>query len=204
MLLGMRGFLRPLVLVSTVACCCCSDNGQTGSLRGYACRNSDCASRAQDWLESLDPSEAWAPVFVSSECHQYCKCVADGGRYEIVAPTGSSCAYRGRGGFCILPDSEVTLCDPSVPDSCQATCADLATRLAEDAAKVFDASVRFAACVTPEGWPSGDTGSGYCRMVAVINGACYTDDASGFFSDTPHDCTQTDQEIVAPSLSAGP
>ncbi|MBN1611458.1 MAG: hypothetical protein JW940_32795 [Polyangiaceae bacterium] len=190
----MRRLLGLLLLGSTMAHGC--SNGQTGSL-AYYCRDSECVSHALDWLESLDPSHAWAPVFVGSECHQYCKCLADDGGYEIVAPTGSPCAYRGRGGFCILPDSEVSLCDPSEPNSCQATCADLENRLAQDAMKVFDASVRFAACVTPEGWTSGSTGAGSCRMVAVINGACYTnDDPGGFFTDTPHDCSLTDQQIV--------
>src|SRR5512143_158145 len=100
----MRRLLRLLLLVSTMASGC-SDNGQTGSL-GYACFDSECVSHAQDWLESLDPSHASAPVFVGSECHQYCKCLEDDGSYEIVTPRGEPCAYRGRGGFCILPDSE--------------------------------------------------------------------------------------------------
>jgi hypothetical protein len=66
--------------------------------------------------------------------------------------------------------------------------------------KTYAAQFRFAACVTDTTWTEGDTRSGHCRMVAQINGQCYTNDEIGwFFTANAHDCALTDREIVSPS-----
>jgi hypothetical protein len=208
-----------LAIASALTLACSPQaNGQPGSL-GYACYASDCAAYTRDWLASLEPPQV-ITEFSRATCRPpdlgparndtrgtlYCQCQTANQSSVLVAKSGSPelpCVARGRGGTCLVLDSEITECSLDEPDSCQSTCQLLQRRLAEDAAKKFDAQVRFANCVTQDGWLAGNTMGGDCRFVARINGQCYTNDAPGFFlSSTPHDCALSDRQIVYPDASS--
>ena len=86
---------------------------------------------------------------------------------------------RSRG--CLYRASEFPGCDPSAPEeSCIDICAELTARVATDAARTFDASVRLNSC------RSGD-----CATIIEIEGVCYVG-----HSEAPRDCSLSDGELL--------
>jgi hypothetical protein len=203
----MRHQLGLLFLTASIASACQS-NGQTGSV-GYYCSDTECAASAQAFLESLDSSRSYAPTFTGSICQDHpavqgdtihCQCLLAGVAPWELKKTGMPnlpCVARGRGERCILLDSEITYCDPADTNSCKDACDLLQSRLAEDATRTYDAQVRFARCVTSDNWLSGETGGGFCEVIARINGQCYGTAAySGILAwEFPQDCALSDQQI---------
>jgi hypothetical protein len=221
-----------LILLAIASAAGCESNGQTGSLEYACtdadCAR--LAKKTLDQLAPSPPPTFVAsachepdlgPARSDTLATYYCSCTAaDGGTAIFSADAqnfagvggapgdggpGGVCIYRGRGGFCVLGTSDVPMCDPGDPNSCRPACDVLQRRLAEDATHVTKdfsgATVRFARCVSPTTWTN--TRFGLCRIVIATNNACYTNDDPGFsLTDTPHDCSLSDEEIVFPGAPA--
>jgi hypothetical protein len=192
----MQRLVTLLAFVSVIASVSsCQDNGQTGSI-GKGCSQAECTANAQAWLASLNPARPYTPTFSESHCRPpdlgparsdtrptiYCECVeSDGGQSFVIAkpPADLPCAARGRGGFCLVTNDELTECDLADPRSCDETCANIERVYAEDAKKTFAGQLLSVECFPP---------AGSCELTATVNGRCYASDSSGFMEESSTGC----------------
>jgi hypothetical protein len=194
------------------------NNGQTTSIGrpAYVCSENDCAAAAARWLESVEPTNAIPPSFVSSSCERegedfvcptyVCECrTNEGEATRLAAPNPAKCALRGRAGFCLMSEEEAPSCDPFAAGSCEATCGDVQRRLADDARQKLDAEVRSAECASfdPETrTPQFGSADGECNVVVRIGEQCHAPivDGNSNPSSAAYDCNQADHEIVLAAL----
>jgi hypothetical protein len=190
-----------LVLIVLPAC----TGGQSGDTIGpQQCDEDVECAHMRTFIEGLDQSEPDAPMFESARCMRVsipppgetnqgfgigdgddvaCFCnTADGTLRGHMLYAGNECLVRSRGRECLYAADEFPGCDPNDAENaaCTAICDELTGRVAEDAARVFDASVRSNRC------RGGD-----CKLVVEIDGRCYAGT-----SKEAQDCSLSDDEIL--------
>lgn len=178
--------------------------GQSGDAPGaQECRrDSECAESVNTGVDELRAPQSTSPDLTSHECERatipesgntsqailrgsgddvVCTCATDNGDIGfILHEKGSQCLVHSRARKCLYSPSDFPGCDPADADSCKATCAELTTRLKQDAETVYDADVRSNRCVMNA-----------CEYVLKIEDTCYAK-----HSNEPYDCKLTDDEII--------
>lgn len=155
----------PLALAASVACDPSAEgspqgSGQTGSV-GQSPDEcdavSDCDQGVADEVEELRGSVPARVSFDVAECisrssvggpsGSACECHVDGGSGTLaIGPSGLDCFALGRGGDCLWQGEDFDGCQIGEAGACDAVCADLERRIADDAAKTFDAEPVYEVC----------------------------------------------------------
>lgn len=136
-----------------------------------------CREQVEAELEALSQPLSDAPRIVGSSCDfvqvildtravsgTYCECEHHDGRSTMLGPAGLGCYLYGRGGECLMSDSDFDGCEVGERTSCNDACELLEGRLEEDAARTFDTRVVEARC-----------DDGACSSIVEIDGQCYVD-----------------------------
>ena len=191
--------VAPLALASLVACDPSPQgSGQTGSVGPSAdeCNAaSDCDERLASEVAGLRGPVPAAVSFSSAECIQLgivggasgpaCECHVDGSSGTLaVGPVGLDCFALGRGGDCLWQGNDFDGCQVGEAGACDTVCADLEQRLADDAAKEFDAEPVYDACREHT-----------CHSVVRIGERCFAD--RSYTESRSYDCTLGGEAILA-------
>jgi hypothetical protein len=197
----MRSLRLWLVLWLAVAACG-ELGGQTGSLgpEKDECRGaSDCDALVVDQLASFTSPAGSSLSFSSAECTTVsivggasgptCNCqIAEGQGVIPIGPVGVACYRYGRAGDCLWSGDEFEGCDLNDPSSCDVVCSELEQRLADDAARTFEASAVYSDCQQHE-----------CQIVLEIEGRCYAD--GSYQKGRSYDCSLGAEAILAAEKS---
>jgi hypothetical protein len=182
-------------------------NGQTGSIGQAVCvDDADCAKKVEDIVGGLRMPIQTGRHLIGSECFARgsadpamffshptaCACyygTSDGDprSWASAVPLGlkPACNVEGRSLDCLSWCSDFVGCDPADKTSCDAPCAELATRIDQDNARTFDVQIRYAKCAA---------GGGRCDAVFRIENRCYTHTS---YTTRTYDCSLTDAAILA-------
>jgi hypothetical protein len=201
---NVTAWSRGLAVLPVLLCCGGEGGGDHDAEGGYQCHEaSDCESLVVTGVEELRSPADEPPAFVS-RCERatlssgpnqalligsgddvLCTCgTANGDVGWLLYGGGSECRVYGRTRQCLYEASAFTTCDPNEPvESCRETCETVASLLADDARRSYEARVRSNRCVSHD-----------CQAVLEIDGICYLN-----HSKLPHDCALSDDEIVAES-----
>jgi hypothetical protein len=173
-------------------------SGQTGSVGqspDECSAASDCDPRLADEVlglrrpvparASLSDAQCINLGIVGGAAGPACECRVDGGSGTLaIGPVGGDCFALGRGGDCLWPGRDFDGCQLGQAGACDAICADLEQRLAEDAAKKFDAEAVYDACREHT-----------CHSVVRIGDRCFAD--GSYAEGRSYDCALGGEAILA-------
>jgi len=173
-------------------------SGQTGSVGPSPdeCNAaSDCDERVADVIAGLRGPAPGGVSFDAAACINLgivggpsgsaCECHVEGGRGTLaIGPTGLSCFARGRAGDCLWQGSDFDGCQIGQAGACDAVCADLEQRLADDAARRFDAELVYDACRDHT-----------CHSVLRVGEQCFAD--GSYDEGRSYDCALGGEAILA-------
>jgi hypothetical protein len=193
----------PLALAALAACDPSGQgspqgSGQTGSVGQSPdeCNAaSDCDERMADEVAGLRGSMPAGVSFNAAECINLgivggpsgsaCECHVDGGSgTRAIGPVGGECFALGRGGDCLWQGSDFDGCQVGEAGACEVLCADLEQRLADDAARKFDAESVYDACRKHT-----------CHSVVRIGERCFAD--RSYDEGRSYDCALGGEAILA-------
>ncbi len=182
-------------------------NGQTGSPGQCGCtQDADCSGPLIQGIDSLKVPGHHDWRFVGSECARRdtndsrrlfahptaCLChrvFGDAGSFvpenNLILGDHPICDLDGRSNDCLYGCKDFPECDPADASSCDATCADIETRIAKDEAKIFDAAIRTSKCSTDRC---------ICESVIRVEDRCYAALAPGA---KVYHCSLSDAAILA-------
>jgi len=173
-------------------------SGQTGSIgpEPNECKAAgDCAERHAAELAVLNQPASGSTRFDGAACVQLgvvggpsgpaCECrVAGSDGMLAIGPVGVDCYVTGRGGDCLWRGDDFDGCVLEDTDACTEICKGLEQRLAEDAAKTFDATLEYSSCEGQE-----------CHSVVRIGERCYAD--GSYREPRDYDCALGGKAILA-------
>ncbi len=175
-------------------------SGQTGSIgQGECSTDEDCWALLEERVAILAGASPVLAELEATACGEYmgsteageisgtsCECHrSDTNGTVEVAPSGTGCVVTGRMGDCLYDSSEFSGCTVGDIASCESTCAELESRLRDDAGADLEYELRYAKC-----------GRVYCQSVVRIADECYTGLTMGTPTGT-YDCSLSDEEILA-------
>jgi hypothetical protein len=142
-------------------------------------RDSVPASVSFDAAECINLSIVGGPSGAACECH------VDGGTGSLaIGPIGRDCFAHGRGGDCLWRGSDFDGCQVGEAGACDAVCTELERRLADDAARAFDAESVYEACLERT-----------CHSVLRIGERCFAD--RSYEEGRSYDCELGGEAILA-------
>ncbi|HXK16928.1 MAG TPA: hypothetical protein VNG33_03970, partial [Polyangiaceae bacterium] len=173
-------------------------SGQTGSIgpsNDECTVAADCDQQLAAEVAGLREPAPASVSFSNAECINLgvvggasgpaCAChVAGGDGTLAVGPVGGDCFALGRGGDCLWPGSDFDGCQVGEASACDATCADLEQRLADDAAKKLDAESVYDTCR-----------ENTCHGVVRIGERCFADHS--YTEGRSYDCPLGGEAILA-------
>ena len=192
--------VAPLVLACVAGCEPSGPraSGQTGSVGATPDECSaaaDCDRRLADEVLELQGPMPASVSFSGAQCINLgiaggpsgpaCECQLHGASGTLaVGPVGAGCFALGRAGDCLWQGSDFDGCQVGEAGACDATCADLEQRLADDAAKLFDAQAIYDACREHT-----------CHSVVRIGERCFAD--RSYTEGRSYDCAEGGPAILA-------
>lgn len=191
-----------------------AENGQTGSTEGPECypvgplepvAQGPCGIDLEAWTRAVGRAELVTSACthgLSADALPVCECrlrltrlpgddrLWEGGTEEVVTYPGnrpSSCSeYSRTPSGCLYCGSEFPGCSLDAPRSCDAVCAEMATRYDAEVQKTFSVTLRRLSC-----------GADYtCEFVTEIDNACYARNPRER-GIPAFDCALSDEQLLA-------
>lgn len=173
-------------------------SGQTGSVGPSAdecSAASDCDQRLADEVLGLQEPVSASVSFSGAQCINLsivggasgpaCECQVKGSNGTLaVGPIGAGCFALGRAGDCLWQGSDFDGCEVDKAGSCDATCAELERRLADDAVTAFDADAVYATCR-----------ENTCHTVVRVGDRCFAD--RSYSEGRSYDCALGGEAVLA-------